>query len=192
MPIIENYLTAKLITKIDFREGKKALEIERKGYKKMRYDEVDLQVQAVMWYGVDKNGYIFVCHSSWMPNIPEFVCRSKEETECLENYFMEYIGISEYDWGEVDFYIEKGISYFDVITDDIPPIDKDFATYPYWYREWIHGKSPLLHFDQLPKNIQEIMDSHRIDIDITKDKYFYVEDAFDRGKNRQKEKILTR
>ena len=77
------------------------------------------------------------------------------------------------DWGESNFYIEKGISYVDGIIEEIPP-DKDFELSPYWYRQLGEVKNPL-HFDQLPKKIQKIMNFHRMDIDITKTKYFYVE-----------------
>lgn len=141
----------------------------------MRFTEIDLQIEAIMWFGVDKNGYIFVCHSSWLPNIPEFVCNNKEETEFLDKYFMKYLEMKDDDWGESNFYIEKGISYFDGIIEEIPP-DKDFELYPYWYRQLGEVKNPL-HFAQLPKKIQKIMNFHRMDIDITKTKYFYVEKA---------------
>ncbi|MBR0519036.1 hypothetical protein IJJ97_04515 [bacterium] len=32
----------------------------------------------------------------------------------------------------------------------------------------------LLHFDQLPKDIQKIMDSRRMDIDVQKDDHFDI------------------
>ena len=136
----------------------------------MRFTEIDLQIEAIMWFGVDKNGYIFVCHSSWLPNIPEFVCNNKEETEFLDKYFMKYLEMKDDDWGYPPVLSEKALYSFGGIVEDEPESKEDFKTHPYWYKKWGGAQNPL-HFDQLPKKIQKIMDSHRIDVDITKTDY---------------------
>ncbi len=146
----------------------------------MRFDEGDLCCWNITWFGVDKNGYIFECISEVSANVPEFVCKSQEETEFLEEYLMEYLGIDEDDWGYPPVLSEKGLYSFGGIVEDEPESKEDFKTHPYWYKKWGESNNPL-HFDQLPKKIQKIMDSHRIDVDITKTDYLYVEDANKRG-----------
>ena len=55
----------------------------------MRYTEIDLQIEDIMWFGIDLNGYIFSCTTAGAANVPEFVCKSKEQTEFLADYFIE-------------------------------------------------------------------------------------------------------
>ncbi len=55
----------------------------------MRYTEIDLQIEDIMWFGVDSEGHIFECTSAGCGNVPEYVCRSREETETLLSYFTE-------------------------------------------------------------------------------------------------------
>lgn len=152
----------------------------------MRFDEGDLCCWNITWFGVDKNGYIFECISEVFANVPEFVCKSQEETEFLEESLMEYLGIDEDDWGYPPVLSEKGLYSFGGIVEDDPESKEDFETHPYWYKKWGEAKNPL-HFDRLPKNIQKIMDSHRIEVDITKTDYLYVEHAYNRGNNKMAE-----
>ena len=49
----------------------------------MRISIIDLQCEDIMWFGVDKNNYIFECTSAGCGNVPEFVCCSKENTNKL-------------------------------------------------------------------------------------------------------------
>lgn len=145
----------------------------------MRLTEIDLQIQNTIWFGVDKNGYIFICISEVMARIPEFVCKSKEETNLLKKYFFKILGIdSKKDFDNDLILSQKGLFCFHGIVESIPK-DEDFDTHPYWYRKSkeFSPKSPL-HFDQLPKNIQEIMDSHRVDVDVFHDVYMNVEHAY--------------
>ena len=53
----------------------------------MRYTEIDLQIEDVMWFGIDRNGFVISCTTAGIGNVPEFVCRSKEETEKLYDFF---------------------------------------------------------------------------------------------------------
>ncbi|MBD5101435.1 MAG: hypothetical protein HDT27_01825, partial [Subdoligranulum sp.] len=57
----------------------------------VRYTDIDLQIWDILWFAVDKNGYIGAFTSGGSNVVPEFVCCSKEETEILENYFSEYL-----------------------------------------------------------------------------------------------------
>ena len=54
----------------------------------MRISEIDLQCNDIMWFAIDNNGYIVALTSGGEGNVPEYVCRSKEETDKLEEYFM--------------------------------------------------------------------------------------------------------
>ena len=55
----------------------------------MRISEIDLQCEDLMWFATDNKGNIFECTSAGCGNVPEYVCRSREETELLLDYFME-------------------------------------------------------------------------------------------------------
>ena len=55
----------------------------------MRISEIDLQCEDIMWFATDSNGNIFECTSAGCGNVPEYVCKSREETESLLDYFME-------------------------------------------------------------------------------------------------------
>lgn len=54
----------------------------------MRYSVFDLQVEDIMWFGMDTNGMIFACTSAGCANVPEFVCESREINELLCDFFM--------------------------------------------------------------------------------------------------------
>ena len=55
----------------------------------MRITEIDLQCLDIMWFAVDNNGNIFECTSAGCGNVPEYVCKSQEETDTLVKYFTE-------------------------------------------------------------------------------------------------------
>lgn len=58
----------------------------------MRYSEIDLQCEDITWFGVDANNHIAAFASGGIGNIPEYVCKSKEETEALYDYFYDILG----------------------------------------------------------------------------------------------------
>lgn len=60
----------------------------------MRYTDIDLQSTDIMWFGVDKNGCIAAFFSGGRFCVPEFVCQSIEETELLEDYFLNKLATS--------------------------------------------------------------------------------------------------
>ena len=53
----------------------------------MRFSEIEFQCEDITWFGVDANNHIVAFASDGIGNIPEFVCRSKEETDELYNFF---------------------------------------------------------------------------------------------------------
>ena len=55
----------------------------------MRISEVDLQCEDIMWFAVDSKGNIFECTSAGCGNVPEYVCKSRKETDTLMEYFTE-------------------------------------------------------------------------------------------------------
>ena len=77
----------------------------------------------------------------------------------------------------------KGITPFETLDGLVPRLGRKFAKPPYHYRKVIEPTSilntKLLHFDQLSENIQKIMDSYRVDVDVQKDDYFYIPSVFD-------------
>lgn len=101
---------------------------------------------------------------------------SDELKKLLPNHFSKY----DYDFIELAL---KGITPFETLDGLDPHRRKEFAKHPYHYRKIINPTSilntKLLHFDQLPENIQKIMDSYRVDIDVQKDDYFYIPSVFD-------------
>lgn len=44
----------------------------------MKYSEIDLQIEDIMWFAIDKQNYILAFTLGGYGNIPKFVCRSKE------------------------------------------------------------------------------------------------------------------
>ena len=57
----------------------------------MRYTIIDLQCEDILWFGLDINGNVLAFTSGGSGNVPEFVCRSKEETELLIDFFNKYM-----------------------------------------------------------------------------------------------------
>lgn len=55
----------------------------------MRISEIDLQCEDIMWFAIDSKGNIFECTSAGCGNVPEYVCKSREETDILLEYFTE-------------------------------------------------------------------------------------------------------
>ena len=55
----------------------------------MRITVLDLCTEDLTWFGIDSFGRVFSCFSGVNGNVPEFVCRSREETDILEEYFTE-------------------------------------------------------------------------------------------------------
>ena len=106
---------------------------------KMRYTEIDLQIEDIMWFGIDRNGFVFSCTTAGIGNVPEFVCRSKEETEKLYDFFSaklsdkaDYsLNVKKEDNDLINEAIKKkkkGVFCFDAVVDDNHYGDIAFGT----------------------------------------------------------------
>lgn len=47
----------------------------------------------IIWFGVDRYNRIFECTSAGRGNVPEFICKSKEEVDKLEDFFVKELRI---------------------------------------------------------------------------------------------------
>lgn len=132
----------------------------------MRYTDIDLETSDIMWFAIDKNGYIGAFTSGGMNIVPEFVCRSKEETELLEDYFLNSLSPSTayiLDVCDADNFLmrdskslsEKGLFCFNMSEE--AKTDYDLLAHP---------QIPQ-NFESLPKNIYNILKFHRISCDFT-------------------------
>lgn len=146
----------------------------------MRYTEIDLQIDDIMWFGVDMNGCIFACTSAGIANVPEFVCASKEQTELIEDYFtkeLEKTTSAVLEAPYVDNRLmrdatelaEKGVFSFDAVTDNS---EHD--------REYVKIASPKtpIRYAALPDDIKKLLQDHIVPVDAAKDKYICVKHAY--------------
>ena len=144
----------------------------------MRYSEIDLQCEDITWFGVDANNHVIAFASGGIGNIPEFVCRSKEETEELYSYFYDTLAKTTTGhalvagWNSlISEFVElssKGLYCFDVETQNA---EGEF------YRKITYPDTPIL-FDDLPDNVKAIMQDHVIDADITGSNQIRVPHAY--------------
>ena len=72
--------------------------------------------------------------------------------------------------------------YFVEYTDDNKIIEEsrnEFKEHPYHYKKMTkNNPTHPLHFEQLPKNIQEILNSQRVKIDAHNTKYFFIPEIY--------------
>ena len=142
----------------------------------MRYSEMDLQIEDLMWFAIDRAGYIGAFTSGGCANVPEFICRSREDNERLYDYIMDelddfasgkLIGIKQHsEQGEdCSLLISKGITCFDVFKhgDDYGKIAESFEP---------------ITIDQLDDEIKDILQDHKIDADFLNDDIIKVEHAY--------------
>lgn len=147
----------------------------------MRITEIDLQCEDIMWFAVDNQNHIFVCTSGGCGNVPEFVCRSRENVDYLLGYFFTVLKdftqekiLTEYT--EMNSLIKdyitlsrKGIYCFDVCMDERK------------YDQYVKLCEPVkpLTYDELPREIKNILSGSRVDIDVAKEKMISVEHAYE-------------
>lgn len=115
----------------------------------------------------------------YIKELEEYIISKKDISNELKEILNNKLNDNE---GDIIFAL-KGITSFEILDGLDPHRRNEFAKHPYHYRKVIEPTSilntKLLHFDQLPKNIQKIMDSYRVDIDVQKDDYFYIPSVFD-------------
>ena len=146
----------------------------------MRFTEIDLQIDDIMWFGVDINGYIFACTSAGIANVPEFVCASKEQTELIEDYFTEKLEKTTSAVLEAPYVdnplmrdavglAEKGVFSFDAVTDNIEHNGE--------YVKIVSPRTPI-RYAALPDDIKKLMQDNVVSVDVMKEKYIYVKHAY--------------
>lgn len=146
----------------------------------MRISEIELQTEDIMWFAVDLNNYIIACTSAGISDVPEFVCADREETELLEDYFMNSLQnvtneILHADYIDNDLMndgivlAKKGIFCFDAVSNDINH-----------NREYIKLISPEkpIDYNSLPSEIRNILKKHLLKVDAAKLNYLKVENAY--------------
>ena len=145
----------------------------------MRYTEIDLQIEDVMWFGIDRNGFVISCTTAGIGNVPEFVCRSKEETEKLYDFFSaklsdkaDYsLNVKKEDNDLINEAIalaKKGVFCFDAVVDD-----NHYGE----YRKISSPNTPL-SYRTLPLEIQNIIGDHQIDIDVIQSNMLSIPHAY--------------
>ena len=146
----------------------------------MRFTEIDLQIDDIMWFGVDMNGCIFACTSAGIANVPEFVCASKEQTELIEDYFTKELEKTTSAVLEAPYVdnplmrdatglAEKGVFSFDAVTDNSEH-----------NREYVKIASPKtpIRYAALPDDIKKLLQDHIVPADAAKEKYICVKHAY--------------
>lgn len=144
----------------------------------MRISEIDLQCEDIMWFATDIHGNIFECTSAGCGNVPEYVCRSQEETEALLDYFMEKapiittskLLISAEDnelTDDIQRLSSKGLFCYDIT--DYDHDDK--------YNCVAVPESPI-HISELPAAIQRLLSDHIYNGDVSQEHTITVDHAY--------------
>jgi len=145
----------------------------------MRYSEIDLQCEDIIWFGIDSNGYILAFTSGGCGCVPEFVCRSKEETNKLEEFFFHELVFSSdsiidpslcniADYDDIIQLSKNGIFVYDVSFEE---------GYGNKYSIVSHPSNPL-HIDSLPDNIKLILNDHIINTANAGDRFIQIQHAY--------------
>ena len=144
----------------------------------MRITEIDLQCEDIMWFGIDSHNHIFECTSAGCGNVPKFVCKSKEVTEKLLEFFMNELN----EFTEENLLVgcvntnqllkdcirlsRKGIYCFDVYEENEQQ-----------YAKIVEPVRPL-EYDELPQKIKDIFYDNRVDVDVRNQKIINVDHAY--------------
>ena len=144
----------------------------------MRINEIKLQCEDIMWFGVDTVGHIFECTSAGCGNVPEYVCRSQEETEKLLDFFTNKIAkttspvliIPNADnplTDDAKDLSSKGIYCFDITDFD------DIENY-----HIISRPEKPISVNDLPSDIKEIISDHIFEGDVSISESISVSHAY--------------
>lgn len=145
----------------------------------MRFSTMELQYLDILWFAIDTKGNIATFTSAGESFVPEFVCRSKEETDYLEDYFLnqlnestDYMLCSEDSDNTLmnDFKLlaNKGLFCYDSCNS----LESDYSLCSY-------PKSPI-NVNNLPIEVKKILLEHTLKIDFMKEKYLNIEKAIGR------------
>lgn len=144
----------------------------------MRISEINLQCEDIMWFATDNQGNIFECTSAGCGNVPEYVCKSREETEALITYFTTkapkvtkshlLISADGSDLvADVSDLASKGIYCFDIT--DYDHDDK--------YSLVARPEKPI-NISDLPQDVQSLLSDHLYNGDVSKETSITVEHAY--------------
>lgn len=144
----------------------------------MRISDIDLQCEDIMWFATDCKGNVFECTSAGCGNVPEYVCRSREETETLLDYFMEkaptttssklLIPAEDNDLiDDVKKLASKGLYCF-----DIADYDNDDRY------NCIAIPEKALNKSELPSDIQKLLSDHIFSGDVSEEHTITVDHAY--------------
>ena len=133
----------------------------------MRISELEVEYEDILWFAIDKFHRVIAFTSGVYGDVPEFVCRSKEETILIENYFdncgkkTETKHIKDTDFGEklIEFcecMTQKGIYCFDSYNGN---------EHVEYYTK-ISSPCEALVIENVPEPIASILKSHIIDVDV--------------------------
>ena len=145
----------------------------------MKYSEIDLQCEDILWVGVDDNDNIMAFTSGGYGNVPDFVCSSREETKQLEEFFMTVLAPSSVGHLLIDKSVsplsedslilaQKGLFCFDVSFNSDHDRDYEKIAYP---------ETPIT-LQQLPDPIKSILSSHRLEANAGQDSFIKVVHAY--------------
>ena len=144
----------------------------------MRITEIDLQCEDIMWFGIDNQNHIFECTSAGCGNVPEFVCKNKENTEMLSEYFMEELN----EFTQEKLLVEC-VDTNQLLKDCIRLSRKGIYCYDIYEKDeqqYVKIVEPVepLYYDKLPQKIQEIFNDNRVSINVAVDSIINVEHAY--------------
>lgn len=131
----------------------------------MRYTEIELQCEDLLWFAVDMNGDIIAFTTGGAGCVPEFVASSKENTEALIKYFNKLKTNSNDSDNE---FAAKGLFYFDVSYED---------NYGDSYIKVATPSTPL-NISNLPNNIQELLKNNKLEINANSSSIIKVKHAY--------------
>lgn len=134
---------------------------------KMRISELEVEYEDILWFAIDKFHRVIAFTSGVYGHVPEFVCRSKEETILIENYFdncgkrTEIKHIKGIEFGEkligfCEYITQKGIYCFDSYNGN---------EHVEYYTK-ISSPCEALVIENVPEPIASILKSHIIDVDV--------------------------
>ena len=128
----------------------------------MRITNIDLQCEDIIWFAVDKNGFIVEFTSGGIGNVPEFVCADREANDLLVNYFMNELAQSTSEQLVVPYedndlindaimLSRKGVFCFDASGDS--------------YDKLSIPETPL-NVEKIPSDIKKILLKRILDVDV--------------------------
>lgn len=147
---------------------------------KMIITQQELQYEDIQWFAIDLKGHIISFTSGVYGNVPEFICKSRENLEILADYFTDNLKIKS------DAIILKDFSFGkELILDCMSLSEKGMYCFDAYdgknhtqYYSKISEPSVPLYFADLPQNIKEIIKLNLIEIDVSKTNIVEVKNAY--------------